>query len=138
MIEHHICNTINISSLSYSKNSSLHETEIWNTNFFATIIHKTHSNICFFFSSSDRMERRERDKQERAKMSLIQNNEPEPEMPCLFSALPFRVRMIIFLKYLLELSFKCYIKENKSDRERSSNSIEFGRFSMFETTDWTW
>lgn len=38
----------------------------------------------------DRMERRERDKQERAKMSLIQNNEPEPEMPSLFSA-PFRV-----------------------------------------------
>lgn len=39
---------------------------------------------------AERMERRERDKQERAKMSLIKNHEPEPEMPCLFSA-PFRV-----------------------------------------------
>lgn len=47
----------------------------------------------------ERMERRERDKQERAKMSLIQNLEPEPEMPCLFSA-PFRVRAEIFLKYI--------------------------------------
>lgn len=39
---------------------------------------------------AERMERRERDKRERAKMSLTQNQEPEPEMPCLFSA-PFRV-----------------------------------------------
>lgn len=37
---------------------------------------------------AERMERRERDKRERAKMSLIQKQEPEPEM--LFSA-PFRV-----------------------------------------------
>lgn len=45
---------------------------------------------------AERMERRERDKRERAKMSLTQNQEPEPEMPsCLFSA-PFRVR---FFKY---------------------------------------
>lgn len=43
---------------------------------------------------AERMERRERDKRERAKMSLTQNQKPEPEMPsCLFSA-PFRVRYI--------------------------------------------
>lgn len=39
---------------------------------------------------AERMERRERDKRERAKMSFTQSQEPEPEMPCLFSA-PFRV-----------------------------------------------
>lgn len=37
---------------------------------------------------AERMERRERDKRERAKMSLTFNKEPEPEM--LFSA-PIRV-----------------------------------------------
>lgn len=41
---------------------------------------------------AERMERRERDKRERAKMSLIQNQEAEPEM--LFAA-PFRVSVII-------------------------------------------
>lgn len=46
---------------------------------------------------AERMERRERDKRERAKMSLTQNQKPEPEMPsCLFSA-PFRVRFIFKL-----------------------------------------
>lgn len=41
---------------------------------------------------AERMERRERDKRERAKMSLTQNQEPEPEMPCLFSG-PIRVNL---------------------------------------------
>lgn len=55
---------------------------------------------------AERMERRERDKQERAKMSLTQNKEPEPEKPCLFSA-PFRVSMS------LKSYFGFFIKKKK-------------------------
>ena len=50
-------------------------------------------DITFYYRMEEveRMERRERDKRERAKMSFTQSQEPEPEMPCLFSA-PFRVK----------------------------------------------
>lgn len=72
----------------------------------------------------ERMERRERDKQERAKMSLIQNNEPEPEMPSLFSA-PFRVSKCRNISENFSIKLRCivYVAANKSDRERSANSI---------------
>lgn len=69
---------------------------------------------------AERMERRERDKLERAKMSLIQNHEPEPEMPCLFSAVPFRVSLIkcvrLHTAYNLKTRTICrFIKKNNSN-----------------------
>lgn len=89
----------------------------------------------------ERMERRERDKQERAKMSLIQNNEPEPEMPSLFSA-PFRVSLLFISSNLIRINhliwnFLVYFLANESNGERSANTIEFRRFSMLEAINWT-
>lgn len=61
---------------------------------------------------AERMERRERDKRERAKMSLIQKQEPEPEM--LFSA-PFRVSSLT-ITYLLFYYYFCVERHKRKQK----------------------
>lgn len=71
---------------------------------------------------AERMERRERDKRERAKMSLTQSQEPEPEMPCLFSA-PFRVKWHEFAIFLeTNTNFFHFQRTSPTEKDRQIQS----------------